>query len=215
MPFGLPSLGRRAALLCAISGALALGVSACGSSSSSSSTNASAGAGGTSTTSSTARYEARLNYAKCMRAHGVNVPDPSASGGPGGGGGGAGGAGGAGGFQALRNSPNYQSASTACAKYRSKAFSFGNASPATQAKFTQDLVKFAECMRSHNINIPDPTTTGGAGGAFQIFRQLRTSESNSPAFQSALKACSTDIPFRRGGGAGGPGGPGGGGNPGA
>jgi hypothetical protein len=194
----------RALAALVLSGALVAGVSACGSSSGSGSTNASsAGAGGTSTTSSSARYEARLNYAKCMRSHGVNVPDPSANGGAAAGANGAGA--GAGGFRALRSNPNFASANTACAKYRSQAFAFGNASPAQRAQLQQDLVKFAECMRAHNINIPDPTTGGGPGGAFGIFRSIPSSERNSPAFASATKACSSDIPFRRGGGGGGPG----------
>lgn len=198
----MPSRVLMALVLCA---ALALGVSACGSSSTSSSTSAAAGAGGgTSTTSSSARYQARLNYAKCMRSHGVNVPDPSANGGAAAGANGGGG--GAGGFRALRSDPNFASANQACAKYRQQAFAFGNASPAQRAQFQNDLVKFAECMRAHNINIPDPTTS--SGGGFGIFRQIPSSERNSPAFATATKACSSDIPFRRGGAGGGP--PGGG-----
>ncbi len=204
-------IDARVIAVLAISGALGLGLSACGSSSSSGSTSASAGSGATSTTSSTARYQARLNFAKCMRAHGVNVPDPSANGGPAAGANGAGA--GAGGFRALRNDPKFQSANQACATYRQQAFGFANISPAQRAQFQQDLVKFAECMRSHNINVPDPTSNGGPGGAFGIFRSIPSSERNSPAFQTALKACSSDIPFRRG--RGGPGGPGGGGAPGA
>jgi hypothetical protein len=132
-----------------------------------------------------------------MRAHGVNVPDPSANGGP------AGGAGaGAGAFQQLRSSPNFTAASTACAKYRSKAFGFGNISPAQRAAAQQALVKFAECMRSHNINVPDPSTT--SGGGFGIFRSIASSERNSPAFKTALTACSSNLPkFGRGGPGGG------------
>ena len=131
----MPSLAlslvrRRTLAMCVLSGALAIGVSACGSSSSSTTSVASAGAGGAGGTSSST-YTARLNYAKCMRAHGVNVPDPSANGGPAGGAGGPGA--GAGGFRALRSSPNFQAASTACAKYRSKAFGGGNFSPAQRA----------------------------------------------------------------------------------
>jgi hypothetical protein len=186
-------------------GALAIGVSACGSSSSNSSnSSASAGSSGTSTTSSTARYQARLNLAKCMRAHGVNVPDPSPNGGAAAGANGAGP--GAGGFRALRSNPNFQTASQACAKYRTGAFGFGNVSPAQRAQIQQELVKFAECMRAHNINVPDPTSGGGPGGGFGIFRSIPSSERNSPQFQTALKACSSNIPFRRNG-AGGPGGP--------
>ena len=196
----MPSLSlsivrRRTLAICVLAGALAIGVSACGSSSSSTTSVASAGAGA-GTSGST--YQARLNYAKCMRAHGVNVPDPSATGGPAGGGAGGGG----GGFQQLRSSPNFQAASTACAKYRSKAFGLGNFTPAQRAASQQALVKFAECMRSHNINVPDPSTT--SGGGFGIFRSIASSERNSPAFKTALTACSSNLPkFGRGGPGGG------------
>ncbi len=195
MPFELGFLRRRTVAALAVGSLLALGVAACGSSSSSSTTTASAGSGGTSATSSSARYQARLNFAKCMRAHGVNVPDPSPNAGPAGGGGGLG-------LRSLRSSPNFQSANQACAKYRSQAFGLANLTPAQRAQFQQDLVKFAECMRAHNIDIPDPSTSGGGG--FRIFRQLPSSERNSPKFQSALQACSSNIPFRRGAGPGGP-----------
>jgi hypothetical protein len=195
----LPFFGRRALALCVLAGALAIGLSACGSSSSTT-TAASAGAGGAAAGSSSSTYQARLNYAKCMRTHGVNVPDPSANGGPAAGAGGAGA--GAGGFRALRSSPNFQAASQACAKYRSKAFGFGNLSAAQRAQAQQQLVKFAECMRSHSIDIPDPSTS--SGGGFGIFRQIPSSERNSPAFTAATKKCASVLPsFGRGGGGGG------------
>jgi hypothetical protein len=184
--------GRTFAAL-ALTGALAVGVSACGTSSSASSS----AVAGTAVSTSGARYTARLAYAKCMRAHGVNVPDPSPNAGPAGGGGGGGGA-----FRALRDSPNFQAASQACASLRAKAFAFANISPAQRAQFQQELVKFATCMRSHNIDIPDPSTSGGGG--FGIFRQIPSSERNSPAFQTALKSCSSSLPrFGRGGAGGG------------
>ena len=184
--------GGRIFAALALTGALAVGVSACGSSSSASSS----AVAGTAVSTSSSRYTARLAYAKCMRAHGVNVPDPSPNGGP------AGGGGGGGAFRAQQNSPNFQAASQACASLRAKAFAFANISPAQRAQFQQQLVKFATCMRSHNIDIPDPSTTGGGG--FGIFRQIPSSERNSPAFQTALKACSSTLPrFGRGGAGGG------------
>ncbi len=190
-----PSLSRRVLAVSALSAALIVGLTACGSSSPSSTTSASAASGGS--TSSNARYQARLNLAKCLRAHGVNVPDPSPNGGPAGGGGG-------GALRTARSSPNFQSAMQACAQYRRQATPGGNLSPAQRAQFQQALVKFAQCMRSHNINMPDPTTS--AGGGFGIFRQIPSSERNSPAFRTALQACSTNLPFRPGArpGAGGP-----------
>jgi hypothetical protein len=183
--------GGRAFAAFALTGALAVGVSACGSSSSSSSS----AVAGTSVSTTSSRYTARLAYAKCMRVHGVNVPDPSPNGGPAGGGGGLG-------LRTLRNSPNYPAASQACASLRAKAFAFANVSPAQRAQFQQELVKFATCMRSNNIDIPDPSTT--TGGGFGILRQIPSSERNSPAFQTALKACSSVLPrFGRGGAGGG------------
>lgn len=188
----------RALAAVALTAALALGLTACGSSSAPSTASASTAAG--SGASSSSAYQARLNFAKCMRSHGVNVPDPSANGGP------AAGAGG-GLFRQLRSNPNFQSASQACAQYRRRAFGFANITPAQRAQLQQDLVKFAQCMRAHNIDVPDPTSSGGGG--FRIFRQIPSSERNSPQFRSAVQACSTNLPFRRGGGGPGGGPPGG------
>jgi hypothetical protein len=179
---------KRSFSLCVIVVALAAGLSACGSSSS-----------GASTTGATsgAQFQARLNLAKCFRAHGINVPDPSAGGGP---------AGGGGLFRQLRNYSQAQinTARQACQQYFAAAFPRLNLSPAQRAQLRQQLVKFAECMRSHGVNVPDPTTNGNGFGFREAFRSI---DRNSPAFQSALTACQSLRPrFGRGG----PGGPGGG-----
>ena len=57
---------------------------------------------------------------------------------------------------------------TACRQYLLAAFPRANLTPAQRSQRTQQLVKYAACMRSHGVNIPDPTTTtsGGAGGGF-------------------------------------------------
>jgi hypothetical protein len=198
MPFAATMRGRRAIAATVLALALGLAVSACGSSSASSSSSA---------TTTGARFQARLNLAKCFRAHGINVPDPSTGGGPAGGGGGI--------FRSLRNYPTAQvtAARQACSQYFAQAFPQLNLSPAQRAQAQQQLVKFAECMRSHGINIPDPTPS--ANGGFGIGQAFRSIDRNSPAFQSALKSCQSLRPrFGRGGG--GPGGGGGGaGAPGA
>lgn len=192
---------RRQVALSILVGVLGLGIAACGSSSSSSS---SAVSGTPAASSSSARYQARLNLAKCLRAHGINVPDPNPGGGPAGGGGG-------GTFRALNSYPQAQvnAARTACQQYFRQAFAFANVSPAQRAQFQQQFVKWAECMRSHGINIPDPTNNGTGG--FGLRRTLGSIDRNSPAFQSANTACASVRPRFGGGGAGGPagGGPGG------
>lgn len=168
---------------CALAGSIAVGVSACGSAGSS----AAASAGGGTASSSGSQTSSRVKFAECMRSHGVDVPDPSSTGGPGPGGAGAQA------FQKAQASPNFQSAIKACASLRSRAFGFANITPAQRQQFQHDAVKFAECMRAHNINIPDPTSNGAGG--FGIFRGLRDSgQLNSPAFKSAMTACMSNLP---------------------
>jgi hypothetical protein len=191
------SVSRRAVAACLVVFALAGGLAACGSSGSSTGTTASA---------TGAQFQARLNLAKCFRAHGLNVPDPSSGGGP---------AGGGGIFRTLRNYPQAQvtAARQACQQYFAQAFPQLNLSPAQRAQAQQQLVKFSQCMRSHGINIPDPTINGNGG--FGFARAFRSIDRNSPAFKAANQACGSLRPRfgRGGGGAGGPGG--GGGAPGA
>jgi len=190
-------LDRRLLVGCLVMVALCTTLTACGSSSSSTTTGATSGA----------QFQARLNLAKCFRSHGINVPDPSSGGGP---------AGGGGLFRTLRNYPQaqVQSARQACQQYFAQAFPRLNLSPAQQAQVRQQLVKFAECMRSHGIDVPDPTMN--AQGRFGLGREFRSIDRNSPAFQSAVRAFQGLRPrFGRGSpgggaGAGGSGGPGGG-----
>jgi hypothetical protein len=182
------TMRRMATALCAV--ALAATVAACGSSASP-------------TTSTTAQTQARLDLAKCMRAHGINVPDPGTGGGI---------AGGRAVFKALQgySRTQLQSALSACRQYVSAAFPRANLSPAQRQQIQRQLVKFAECMRSHGVNVPDPTfnNNGGPGLGFGFARPFRNIDRNSPAFQAAATACASLRP-RFGRGAGGPGGPGG------
>ena len=189
-------LARRGLLSCVAIAACVVAVSACGSASSSSSS--AAAASGTSVSSSSARYQARLNLAKCFRAHGLNVPDPSPNGGVGAG------------LRALRgySQAQVQAAMQACRQYLVQAFPRLNLTPTQQAQFRQQFVKYAQCMRSHGINIPDPSTNGAGG--FGLRGDLSNVDRNSPAFQAANQACSSLRPRFGRGGAGGaaPGGPG-------
>ena len=111
------SSGRRGAVALLVVVPLALAVAACGSSGSSK-TNTAAATG--------AQFQARLDLAKCFRAHGINVPDPSSGGGP---------AGGGGIFRELRNYSQAQisSARQACQQYFTKAFPRLNLSPAERS----------------------------------------------------------------------------------
>src|SRR6266436_5473222 len=106
---------RRALIICLAATALGATLAACGGSSSS---NSSASATG-------AQFQARVNLAKCARAHGINVPDPSPGGGPGSGIG-----------RVLRQYSQSQvnTALQSCRQYLAKAFPQFNLSPAQRAQ---------------------------------------------------------------------------------
>jgi hypothetical protein len=163
--------------------AVALGVAACGSSTpSSTATNASAGQ------TSDASANKSLEFATCMRSHGVpNFPDPT------------------GGHLNLQiqqtpdsttvngvevNGPAFQSAMKACQSYMPNG---GPPSAAQTAKAKSHALAMARCMRSHGVpNFPDPTVQSGPNGGGGIgFKVSGSSGLNpsSPAFQAAQKEC--------------------------
>jgi hypothetical protein len=180
------NLSSRAAAVTLSALVIGAAVSACGSGGAANSSTSSPAAGSTAG-GSNARFEARLNLAKCMRTHGINVPDPSASGTLG-----------DGAVAILRNYPRSQieGALTACRQYVVAAFPALNLTPAQRAARTAALVRFAECMRSHGVNIPDPTTAGGGplGGGFGLRQAFKAQLANSPAFQAANHACASLRP---------------------
>lgn len=196
---------------------LAVGLAACGGGSSSGSGavaslsgsgKSAAASGKKATTTSAADFRKQLlAYASCMRDNGVDFPDPQfdTNGRP------QFNRGNGQGFDALRNSPAFAKAQTAC---QSKRPDFGGQfqrTPAEQAAARKNLLKFAKCMRSKGIDFPDPTfdangrpqftRDGTAGGAQGQNRDDTQS-------QAARTACQKEV----GGGFGGRGfggGPGG------
>jgi len=88
------------------------------------------------------------------------------------------------------NGPAFQSAMQACKSYLPNG---GNPQPLSAAR-RNAILAFSQCMRSHGItNFPDPTFQGN-----RVALQLRVGtgiDPNSPAFQSAQKACG--APFAK------------------
>jgi hypothetical protein len=133
----------------------------------------------------------QLAFAQCLRKAGIDAPDPQTS---------------AGGkvTQQIRvpqgiPPERLQQITADCTRKTG-----GGPKPpskADQAKFFDAALKFARCMRAHGVDLPDPKPTGGGimiqkgtgGGGPKIDPQ-------SPAFQSAQKACQSLMP---GGGKGG------------
>lgn len=129
-----------------------------------------------------ARVRARVSLASCMRSHGINLPNPSSAGGL------------AADSQALQNysQSRIHAVMQDCHAYVAKAFPLLSLSPAQRAQFLGRMVRFAQCLRSHGLNLPDPT--GGSNGLFafkQAFRQLNP---HSSSFRSAMSACQSLRP---------------------
>ncbi len=163
---------------CAVVVACAL-LAACGSSSHSSSPTSSAGALASTRPNAATLVRARVAAASCMRAQGVNIPDPGV---------------GAGSLLAiLRDLAAYpsvkiQAAEKACASQIGQAFPNATSlSPAQRAQRVQEAVAFSDCMRSHGIDFPDPRTAAANPSAY--YQALGSLDVNSPAFKAAGQIC--------------------------
>jgi hypothetical protein len=141
-----------------------------------------------STTSSNKQADA-LKFAQCMRSHGVNIPDPQTSGSGGGFRIQVGGPGGPGGVNP--DSTTFQNAQKAC---QSLLPNGGQMSPQQQAQAQQNALNFARCMRSHGVDIPDPQFgNGGIGIKIQGGSGAGQINPDDPNFQSAQKACGSQL----------------------
>ncbi len=132
-----------------------------------------------------------LAFANCVRSHGVpNFPDPTNN---------------RNGGIAIQqsdragsgpstkvngvpvNGPAFQSAMQACRKYLPNG---GHPSAAKTAQMKAKALAMARCMRSHGVpNFPDPQFQTGPGGGFGVRLGGPGVNPNSPAFQTAQKAC--------------------------
>jgi hypothetical protein len=112
-----------------------------------------------------------LQYAACMRSHGVpDFPDPTVQNG-------------SVGFSITagdgvdQNSPQYQSARQACSSLRG-----GGTANSGSGNLAKEL-KFAQCMRAHGVpDFPDPNKNGGFSGTSTV-------NPSSPTFQKAQSTC--------------------------
>jgi hypothetical protein len=160
-----------------------IGLAACGSSSPTTTAGASA------SQDSAANSGKALQFAQCMRSHGVsNFPDPTSGGGIN--------------LQIQRtpnstsvngvevNGPAFQSAMQACRSYLPNG---GKPSAAQTAKIKAQALAMSRCMRSHGIpNFPDPTFQTGPNGGVGVGIRIGQNSGinpNSPQFQAAQKDC--------------------------
>ena len=162
-------------------GALALAVGACGgggsardvatvnSSSGSASANGGGGNGG-----SRDPQEEMLAFAKCMREHGVDMPDPKI------------GANGTAQFEVPGNpnDPKFKAAQSTCQQQTGGGILTGNGPGRADPKVQDAMLRFARCMRAHGVaRFPDP------GGQGLLLGPDSGVDPTSPAFKAAQKAC--------------------------
>jgi hypothetical protein len=145
--------------------------------------------GSTTTTGAASEADAQqamLDFAQCMREHGIDMPDPQfgangeasftagAAGGP-------------------ADKTKLDEAQKACQSYLDKVKS--NAPPMDPARVEaekQKLLDFAECMRDHGIDFPDPQIST-EGGGLQVQLGGPGLDPDSPGFKEANDACSAQV----------------------
>ena len=174
-----PRPARATAVIIATA-ALALLAAACSGSPSST------GSGGSSNARGSANSRIGIDYARCMRSHGVpKYPDPDSS-------------------NELANglpkvslqqlavsSSQYQAAKNDCAHL------LPNGGQLTQTQSQKDLnamLRYARCMRSHGIpNWPDPTYDSAAGWGFNLVH-VHGFDPNSPQIDNKMNECNRGLP---------------------
>jgi hypothetical protein len=128
-------------------------------------------------------FEGALKFAKCMREHGVDMPDPTrdskggiritARSGPG---------------DKVRTDAGMKAAQDACSKYM-KAGGGEAMDPKRQAEMQDAQLAYARCMRKEGIDMPDPKFDGG-GVQFKMRERGQGGvDPESAAFKAADKTC--------------------------
>jgi hypothetical protein len=138
--------------------------------------------------SQTETRKAFVAFARCMREHGVDMPDPKVTSGEGGGtlievGGPGGGSGERG---PNPDSPTFKRAEKACHKYIKDVTDTapGKGDPEQEKAMRRSALKFARCMRAEGIDFPDPQFEGGG-----VTQRLPESAADSPRFEAAQRRC--------------------------
>jgi hypothetical protein len=132
-----------------------------------------------------ANRDAMLAYAKCMREHGVDMPDPQP------------------GERGIRlrapegvTSEEMEEAEGACRQHLDE-IEPPELSEEQQKEFQEAALAHAQCMRDHGIDMPDPTFGEDGRAQIRIRRGDGASgpEPGDPKFEKAQEACRDKLPF--------------------
>ena len=130
----------------------------------------------TPTTETANPEEAMREYSACMREHGVDLPDPSASGGAVSVGGGS-----------ESDFATFEGANTECAPLLEGVFDDFQLSPQQQAESRDQQLALAECMRGEGIDWPDPDPEGG------LIAVEMGDDVDDEALNAAMQTCSEEV----------------------
>jgi hypothetical protein len=162
---------------------LAVGVAGCGGGGKTSGVASLGGGSATSTTTAGGRQDdmqKALNWARCMRQHGVNMPDPRFD------------------AQGRMLPPEPAAVPNAQAKLKSKAAeqackqyepSGGPPTHPPGAQERQQALAFARCLRQHGINVPDPQID-----ATGIHLLPEGMDEDDPRLRAPRQACRQYLP---------------------
>lgn len=167
---------RRMPTVLVVAFAVSVGVSACG--------DGGVLSTGAATTTTIAPEDAMLQFARCMREHGVEMPDPDSSGN----------------FIARvgedsmdPSSGTFRDAQRACKEFAPK---LRNVSREDASEMQDKMRAMARCMRAKGFDMPDPVVVGadGSGDAAPPMagRELDV-DPEDPAFQKAQRECTKKV----------------------
>jgi hypothetical protein len=125
--------------------------------------------------------KAMLDFARCMRDNGVDMPDPQFNGGRV--------------TQRMKGDPTNpekaEQAEQACRKYREQ-IKAPEMSAEDKEEFKKRALENARCMRENGVpDFPDPTFDENGGAQVRIDKRLNP---ESAKFQAAQKACEKTLP---------------------
>jgi hypothetical protein len=121
-----------------------------------------------------------LHFTRCMRAHGVNEPDPSANTRKS--------------IEIPAHDPATRAAYTACGHYLQPLIELKMSHvPAVSPAERLQLIHYAECMRQHGVSMLDPTPQGSLNlGRLPGFNNAIGRY--SPPFRFADRSCRSLLP---------------------
>ncbi|HET6550761.1 MAG TPA: hypothetical protein VFG79_20025 [Solirubrobacter sp.] len=134
-----------------------------------------------------AQRKALLDYARCMREHGIDMPDPKFDGnrvemrGP----------------KTRIDEDKMREAEEACEKFR-ESVKPPELSEQEKEEMRTAALAHARCMREQGIDFPDPTFDENGGALVRIGRDSGI-DPESQKFRDAQEACRDKLPQRPGG----------------